>query len=524
MKSKTRFHSALFVILLALAVGMSARGDVDARFTDVSVSGTPSAVSVEFRFDRLEGVSKVEGWADGAKVAEGKFVPWISLPDKTTAYAFVIDVSNPARRAVIRKGADAVAGMVRNLDNMANVAIFSLGSTIEVKAPFGSSREEIMEALAKIAPEGDQSRATLIYSGCEQVIDDHLKAVPADRKALVVVTDGKDETAKGKPDEALVQKARADELVEKANANRVVVHAIGYNANLQELDNINNVAVRTGGQKVAAATGSMELPAGFVQDFPRYLASGGQAQFEGDSFAGKNGFYAKVVTEGGLEYTIPKDPVDGLVAAPPSHPAPAGPKAPAKGKADEKGDDKGEPRGEVVDPVAEPDEPKKPNILTMALLGLLVLLALLILVFVAKSRARAKKEAERRRQEELAKIDEDLSGHPVLGDEEEDEIVASPPSDPIAWVQMFDAEQTKVPITSPSIRIGRSKEDEIHIPNDSVSRSHCALKRNPENEWLVVDLDSGNGVVLNGSQIDQSVLKDGDIIELGEVKMRFLLS
>ena len=61
------------------------------------------------------------------------------------------------------------------------------------------------------------------------------------------------------------------------------------------------------------------------------------------------------------------------------------------------------------------------------------------------------------------------------------------------------------------------------LRNDSISGNHCVLDCNREGEWSITDLNSGNGVVLNGTLVKQAALRQGDTIELGELKMRFLL-
>jgi pSer/pThr/pTyr-binding forkhead associated (FHA) protein len=70
--------------------------------------------------------------------------------------------------------------------------------------------------------------------------------------------------------------------------------------------------------------------------------------------------------------------------------------------------------------------------------------------------------------------------------------------------------------------IGRSEECDIAFPEDtSVSRVHARLDRDGE-DWLVVDLGSTNGTFVNGERVAEARLQPGDMIEIGDAKLRFL--
>ena len=42
-----------------------------------------------------------------------------------------------------------------------------------------------------------------------------------------------------------------------------------------------------------------------------------------------------------------------------------------------------------------------------------------------------------------------------------------------------------------------------------------------DGSFTITDLGSGNGILINGSRVTQSTLRDGDTVELGEVRFRF---
>jgi pSer/pThr/pTyr-binding forkhead associated (FHA) protein len=70
--------------------------------------------------------------------------------------------------------------------------------------------------------------------------------------------------------------------------------------------------------------------------------------------------------------------------------------------------------------------------------------------------------------------------------------------------------------------IGRGEECEISVNHPSVSRVHAEIRRVAEGRWEVVDLSSANGVRINGVEMPQSLLDSRDVIELGDVILKFL--
>lgn len=75
-------------------------------------------------------------------------------------------------------------------------------------------------------------------------------------------------------------------------------------------------------------------------------------------------------------------------------------------------------------------------------------------------------------------------------------------------------------ITS-AVRIGRGKDNDIELSNPSVSLHHAEIHRRREGEFYIVDLASTNGVYVNSEKVSQTQLSDGDVVELGEVSLRF---
>ncbi len=72
------------------------------------------------------------------------------------------------------------------------------------------------------------------------------------------------------------------------------------------------------------------------------------------------------------------------------------------------------------------------------------------------------------------------------------------------------------------MRIGRTDDNDIALDHRSLSRTHAKLVREDSGEWRIIDMQSANGMSVNGESYAQAPLAHGDLIELGHVKMRFV--
>jgi hypothetical protein len=68
--------------------------------------------------------------------------------------------------------------------------------------------------------------------------------------------------------------------------------------------------------------------------------------------------------------------------------------------------------------------------------------------------------------------------------------------------------------------LGRSPLANIPCTDPTVSNEHCRIS--PERGFFMLhDLDSTNGTFVNGQRINQHVLQDGDIVKVGETNLEF---
>jgi hypothetical protein len=94
---------------------------------------------------------------------------------------------------------------------------------------------------------------------------------------------------------------------------------------------------------------------------------------------------------------------------------------------------------------------------------------------------------------------------------------------PYGFLVTQDETKARYPITRTTCRLGRSKNNEITLRDNSVSRRHAEIHRDQGDEFTLIDLNSLNGVFVNDEKIGRYKLKEGDIVEIGDVNLRFTL-
>jgi FHA domain len=148
----------------------------------------------------------------------------------------------------------------------------------------------------------------------------------------------------------------------------------------------------------------------------------------------------------------------------------------------------------------------------MLVLPLLALVSLLVRTYARrKARRQAWRAAQRRAEAGEWKDDE---AAPPLG-------AKAWPSQ--AWLTVQGNGRSTMPLAGQSVRIGRHEDNDIRLADSSVHRYHAVIQRTPEEEFVITDLSGkdGNGVRVNGARTAQARLVDGDVIELGRIKLKF---
>ena len=108
------------------------------------------------------------------------------------------------------------------------------------------------------------------------------------------------------------------------------------------------------------------------------------------------------------------------------------------------------------------------------------------------------------------------------------QIVIPPAPQPTAISLEFTAEAgqpVRFTLEKPALTIGRAPDNDIVLAApilnvDTVSQHHARLRRD-QDAYIVRDLNSTNGLLVNGRHTIENLLQDGDRIRFGEVEATF---
>ncbi|MFN8481742.1 MAG: DUF3662 and FHA domain-containing protein [Anaerolineae bacterium] len=88
-----------------------------------------------------------------------------------------------------------------------------------------------------------------------------------------------------------------------------------------------------------------------------------------------------------------------------------------------------------------------------------------------------------------------------------------------AW--LYDG-QRQIPIRSARFSVGRALDNDLVLEGTGVSRHHAHLEHR-HSRYILRDLNSTHGTLVNGQPVHEVVLRDGDVIALGGERLTFRL-
>jgi hypothetical protein len=407
---------------------------------------------------------------------DARYTPF--APSGKGAVLFLVNRGDKTRAKTV---ATITSDLIRLVDSARSTGAgirVGLGTTtdrFDIPAPVGASREDIAKSISAIKADGVVGDAAALGTAAVQVL-----AGAADpRRLLVIVSDGRAEDAS----------YGSDDLVALAQDQHVNVLALVYRdgGDAPGLVGVRRLVEETGGVLMETGPGA-RVDEGAISRFGQYLHSGGTATFPLDSRDPRGRYVVGVEIEGGarLSGTFSAD----LNAAPIAQPvaAPAAEvtrvqEAPvvaenAPGLAESSGFDRAL---QFLRKMANANRG------LMELAG--GLLVLLILVGWVSSYLRRRGIR--------------------------------------AFIQIEDDPGTRIAIRADGIRLGRHSDNDIRFSERSVHRYHALLTRDPDtSRYVITDLSRdqarSNGVVVNSEIIKRAELAHGDLVELGEVRFRFL--
>lgn len=434
----------------------------------------------DIRTDQAKQINDVSVTVNGKSV-ERTYEPFDRSP-KTTAYYMLIQQSlNP------RDAARAIERVAGKVDVRRNYGIATFSDRLTERAALGATEGRI----ASVKDDKDlykaDAKSELFQASIEAI--NKLSRFSADRKALVLFADGRVTTW---------DRRDRDSLVAAAKENNVLIYSIFFGRgsrenerNLQDLrSDVSGLYFDSVDCKEKGRCETVDLPSDLTKDFHLYLERGGILKFANAPAS---------------DVAITVNFTDGTSARTDKIDIP-GPPPP--------------PQQQVLDWIVS-------NPVSVAAGGLV---ALGVLMFAGLA-VRSKRASSNSHSTPHGDDDEVVSFDPTKRKTElvqpGDTLILTPtndiapPSQVFAWLQFLDAQSSRVPIGSSNVRIGRGRDNDIILNNKTVHRQHAIIKRSPDGRFSVHHLGGENIVVVNGQQAYQQDLGDNDMIELGEVRMRF---
>ncbi len=478
-------HAALYMSAAFLAVMSFAAAAVpeSGKKIDVACIQSPDHRTLDctYRAGSPESILGVSAYAGDTylPVRENVTYPW---PDAVTAILFVVDTSDPGRQNVIEKNQAHIEALFGKIAAHHRIGLASFDKVLRVEAPLGSTPTQVLEATRTLRAIG---MTTELYRSVMTAVE-LLDKTQADRKAIFLFSDGLAE------DKAYFHQ----DVVAAARKAGVIITSFGYQRSIAQsvaLQTLRRLSEETGGLFVD--TGSdYSLPAGILDAPYDRIESGGRLSVdislvivpEANEKIAVNLNFSLESGEDRVNFTV----TNPEAAAPVAEPPVIQPTAPP-----------------VATPVREPPPirvittpaPAKP-VDTWIWVGIPIALVIVLLITIASFFLLL------RRQEKKPEAPAAFSDFK-----------------PYAYLILQDETKKRYPITRTSWRIGRSRDNELTLVDNSVSRRHAEIHRDKGDVFTIIDLDSLNGVYVNNNKIHRHRLHEGDIIEIGDISLRFTL-
>ena len=429
----------------------------------------------------------------------------------TTAY--LIQTLPAARRATLGQMADAVVSIAERRDGRRRFAAYTFADGLTAVADSGVSRDEFVRQLVAIGP---AAGSTHLYKAAHAAVES-LASETGTRKSLVILGDGTSDDTD----------VTHDQVVKAARDAGVAIHVLGYYDDARQrtkFEALSRLAEETGGYAAQVKRG-----AGAKNDFTRDIVT---ASFLTDVI--ENGGTATAVLTGSAgERTVAftaglangKSLAAETQVSVPAAPPPLRVEAPEPTAVPER------------DPESEHSEGVPAWLLLLAL-GAVAGLGVagyrlygrqLIEAFWTRGAADAARDVDTDAETEVATGNRPVTapaGEPrterLAGasggrarDGERGSVV-------YGWLEMLDGEAARHPLRATDVRVGRHRDNDICLLNDSISRRHALVHYDTEKRrFTITDLGAGNGVIVNKTRYKSRELNDGDTVELGEVRLRF---
>jgi hypothetical protein len=417
-----------------------------------------------------------------------------SAQGATTAYLIQTLPNN--RRATLSQMGDAVVTFTDRRDGKRRFTAYAFANDLTLISDSGASKNEFVRQMIAVKP---ASATVQLYKVVLQAVEALIKE-PGDRKNLVILADGtSDDTGYSH-----------DQVIKAARDAGITIHVLGYyddRADRPKFQTLSRLAEDTGGY-------AAEIKQGPGKDLTKDIVT--------------SRFVGEVLENGGLLTAALKGPPGSQtveISATLAEGAPL--------KAEEKVEIPPPPQPSFPTPsdrTSGSDTPASESTSggpidwladNAVLVGVLAVLLGLGAAGYAVYRPGLVEYVSEARVLDRRSGDDDVT---TADDGGEGEILRGADGTPAVygWLEMIDGNALRHPLRTTNVRVGRHRDNDICLLNDSISRRHAVLHYNADTRrFVITDLGGGNGVVVNKTKYKTRELNDGDTVELGEVRLRF---
>lgn len=386
----------------------------------------------------------------------------LQAPDAVTPRVLYLafDTSNPARAAILRQSLDSAWALVEQVPAGTLIGLGTFDENFaEVQEPT-TDRDVLQQAIAGIQANG---QTTNLFEATLDILN-ALPAAPDGRRDIVLFSDGNAE------DTAFTLR----DVSERARKSGVRVNGLGAVLRASETkytQTLERMAEETGGLYFGTAPGNANFDTENLSRIAQLGEGVGVVSFDA-GFVREGTLLLTTATGRTLRYQI----------------APVGPDAATQEAAETP---QPEPAVSLVDRIP----------VVGWIVGSLVLLLVLLLGLRG-----------RRKPPQPAMPEPEPTPEPTP--------MPEPEAEPIKVYGALTTESGEVLYLTSSIStLGRSADADIVLDDPSVSRPHATISVSRTGALQIVDLNSLNGVKVNGTQVTSAEIKPGDILQLGAVKL-----
>ena len=442
------------------------------RSIDITCVQDTDTVDCRYRLLNGETVSQLQAFAGNQALR----LDQIETSDKQdSVILFMVDTSDPGRQNVVEKNKAHIARLLNATPENMETGLGSFDRTFRIEAAPGESRFLLNKRLQSLQARG---KTTELYHSLLEAIN-YLGQFQAQQKLIVLLSDGQAE------DKAYFH----SDVVNAARKNHIAINAIGYPRTVAlsvALQTIRRLSEETGGHYIEA-NNRFELPESYFRNPYKNITRAGRFEIAlKETVAGTTAVQLKltIVNNSPLTLRIPvlTKPTIRPVAAASPRPAAAA-IAP------------GQTTSPVVQVITRESKNEPVNLWSWyGIPAAFIIIIVLILITLLLLWYRTPVDGKRNREEEYK---------------------------PYAYLVSREDTTKRYPITRTIWRIGRGKDNELSINDNSISRKHAEIHRNADGSFDIRYMNSMNGLYINSEKIGKAVLQEGDILEIGDVFLIF---